>query len=120
MVVEVKPGEEAISVNVAWTVENVITSYSIHYTKLYESLRVGVEDIRQQGIIDVVVVFSVICGNALKNVDFIEIASQRLPGNPVPVITSYSIHYTKLYEHAEPGRPHRIGRTELPHLLPSG
>ena len=59
----------------------VITSYSIHYTKLYEIYRTSRAPERRM--------FKVFVGNM--NDDDVEAYVNR-------VITSYSIHYTKLYE----------------------
>ena len=53
----------------------VITSYSIHYTKLYEVIHLRFEEVVRPGD------FLVVDGDVL-----------------LRVITSYSIHYTKLYE----------------------
>ena len=61
----------------AWN--DVITSYSIHYTKLYE-----LASLRQSSPL-----FTLGTGaEVMKRVDF----------RNVGVITSYSIHYTKLYD----------------------
>ena len=75
---------------------NVITSYSIHYTKLYDNLHDA-------------------DGNeSLKSTEVSESEvseTEKKHELETPVITSYSIHYTKLYElildEIQPG----IGRT---------
>ena len=56
---------------------NVITSYSIHYTKLYEYMWRGL------WLLDLIQEWNVWLFRAVDKFD---------------VITSYSIHYTKLYE----------------------
>ena len=72
----------------------VITSYSIHYTKLYETAKkyyrtAEVYDISGNAPIDR-------NGKQLK----LSFEAQKgiFPGKLSNVITSYSIHYTKLYE----------------------
>ena len=65
----------------------VITSYSIHYTKLYEW-----------------------CAGTVQPCSRPPVVSQRLAPRsamrpPSGVITSYSIHYTKLYESLVPPAP---------------
>ncbi|WP_159392959.1 amino acid adenylation domain-containing protein [Streptomyces cyaneogriseus] len=100
----------------------VITSYSIHYTKLYEAdLRpLGLRHVRRLGV----------RGRPRRPGTRRPLPSGGLRGGPAYVITSYSIHYTKLYEadlrplglrHVRRlgvrGRPRRPG-TRRP--LPSG
>ena len=70
----------------------VITSYSIHYTKLYDKEYAIKKDLK--GICDILVKeYETIIGvyNSL-----IEILGGAQ--NEIFVITSYSIHYTKLYD----------------------
>ena len=74
--------------------ELVITSYSIHYTKLYE-LPVG-------QLSDVV--------TTPFGFHLVEVEERRAQRDVPFVITSYSIHYTKLYE-APSGSPEEPGRS---------
>ena len=73
----------------------VITSYSIHYTKLYDHGR-GARCDRERGSA---------AGVSPASASPWAIARYAFPpGTPwtrrrLPVITSYSIHYTKLYDH---------------------
>ena len=64
----------------------VITSYSIHYTKLYDYEMLGPDLMKQY----------------VDNFGFGQATGIELPGEArgvvSPVITSYSIHYTKLYD----------------------
>ena len=64
----------------------VITSYSIHYTKLYDDAKAGL----------MVFLVSVLSFTRLAIVDSTRFSAV----SPDTVITSYSIHYTKLYEFA--------------------
>ena len=99
-------------------INGVITSYSIHYTKLYEDddfvLLAGTAEIYVDGILvdaeNGTSLTGLEDGDHLLRVVPIDAAGN--PGEPVevgfttdatPVITSYSIHYTKLYD------PVRIG-----------
>ena len=75
----------------------VITSYSIHYTKLYESTRclqctceaIGYCDLRRLGIE---------YGTTLRTLEPQHHEGAGYRSVSENVITSYSIHYTKLYE----------------------
>ena len=106
--------------------ENVITSYSIHYTKLYDTgdaLRKAGNEFgsttgrpRRCGWIDLVALkYAVMIngvtqlimtkGDVLSDFDTIKVATgYKINGQVVTqfpyefVITSYSIHYTKLYD----------------------
>ena len=77
----------------------VITSYSIHYTKLYDkgkkSYDINLEvAIRPKGAKE-----TIVCKSNFKHMYWN--MSQQLAHHTVngcPVITSYSIHYTKLYD----------------------
>ena len=60
----------------------VITSYSIHYTKLYEAPREDANN--RRGFVGCVPAYKIAGGAAAQGKSL--------------VITSYSIHYTKLYE----------------------
>ena len=64
----------------------VITSYSIHYTKLYEA-----ESLPHQGELDVLGVLVAVA-------DDHPVLGRDAEHHHQLVITSYSIHYTKLYE----------------------
>ena len=66
----------------------VITSYSIHYTKLYEVIGDAQTEFIDDARADT-------CGGRQAAADF------RYDAGNDRVITSYSIHYTKLYD------PHR-------------
>ena len=84
---------------------NVITSYSIHYTKLYEAKVLESAD-----------KLKVVCRGGV-GVDNIDLEAAKKAGVVVmntplanilstaehTVITSYSIHYTKLYEDGRGG-----------------
>ena len=70
----------------------VITSYSIHYTKLYEILKSERADTIFQGETKMQRVVRFMGNTAL-----VLIATVLMASNP-SVITSYSIHYTKLYD----------------------
>ena len=71
----------------------VITSYSIHYTKLYEA---GIDNMFHR---------AVVVGRKVRNLNYFWLGTAMIIIYPIPngsfnryVITSYSIHYTKLYE----------------------
>ena len=70
------------------TAAYVITSYSIHYTKLYECRAASEKDPFRLAILDM----------EMPEMDGITLG-RNIRENPLLcVITSYSIHYTKLYE----------------------
>ena len=76
----------------------VITSYSIHYTKLYEyhsdmtrTFAIGSIDAQSKEIYEIVKTAQQMALDVLKS---------GIPGKVV--ITSYSIHYTKLYDSRSP------------------
>ena len=79
---------------------HVITSYSIHYTKLYEELRERTPEDRAalvvfSGDLDrVLAAFVIATGAAAAGLE----TSRFCTFWGRSVITSYSIHYTKLYE----------------------
>ena len=99
----------------------VITSYSIHYTKLYEASGTSLKEYESQlkttkmfynaseaekftenaaliTTMNHVSKFSFengLLGNKAKDAGYI---GMEFPGHKTLVITSYSIHYTKLYE----------------------
>ena len=100
------------------TVQGVITSYSIHYTKLYEGVfqklggKLPTEEELKKFLWDTLNSGQVIpgYGHAVlrktdpRYVSQMEFCLKNLPDYPLfklvnLVITSYSIHYTKLYEH---------------------
>ena len=78
--------------------KDVITSYSIHYTKLYDIDRVDVEQVVLHQSHDVLE------GRQVGGQYAVAIHAPQFPGdaprlaNDFHVITSYSIHYTKLYD----------------------
>ena len=92
----------------------VITSYSIHYTKLYEddALALTFKAYRQapfeSGVLDTLGMVLEKFGRHNEAVAAFEMAYRFAKGNPTIsfhlgqslVITSYSIHYTKLYDGA--------------------
>ena len=89
----------------------VITSYSIHYTKLYElrpRANATLKLIAQIGILVMALVF------VWYGIKFLQFGwDQTSELADLPVITSYSIHYTKLYdavpERAEVHAPRGVG-----------
>ena len=72
----------------------VITSYSIHYTKLYDYVATLIV---QSGTLRVGDILLAGCQTGRVKAMYNE-RGQKLTAAG-PVITSYSIHYTKLYEH---------------------
>ena len=80
----------------------VITSYSIHYTKLYDDVTGGVYKARER------------IHGAVADAPLLAIpASWRRVAASNLVITSYSIHYTKLYEdEREADRDERVDTAE--------
>ena len=99
----------------------VITSYSIHYTKLYDRLIAAQNDMRYlpspRALLESALVHicrpedSVSLANIEARLDRLEAQlKEGIPAQtPANVITSYSIHYTKLYD-ADAGQ-HHAGRT---------
>ena len=78
---------------------SVITSYSIHYTKLYEAAVIdGASRWKQMTKITVPLIAPVIIIMTLLAIGRIFNADFGLFYQATIVITSYSIHYTKLYE----------------------
>ena len=72
------------------TIRIVITSYSIHYTKLYD-----VEDTRVGQVTDFdKLTFEVWTDGSIEPDETVSLGAKILSD----VITSYSIHYTKLYD----------------------
>ena len=88
----------------------VITSYSIHYTKLYDIFSINnlsyetlddiMSDIEQLKIINdkKVAVNTAPIETEISGVYFLDLALLQTEFPEISVITSYSIHYTKLYE----------------------
>ena len=77
-----------------YTTECVITSYSIHYTKLYEVIDLP-QDIAEKE--DALALHDVRGDLEFEDVTFMYRVDESKLLSEV-VITSYSIHYTKLYE----------------------
>ena len=74
---------------------SVITSYSIHYTKLYEEVSSGT--VRQAASLEDS--FEAVQGIDESALDVANGISSLLDAVEISsVITSYSIHYTKLYD----------------------
>ena len=93
-----------------WRRRSVITSYSIHYTKLYDiDVSAGQTSIRAQPVYGRM--FQTPFSDRIRNE--VGIATLAVGNIYEPdhvnsiliVITSYSIHYTKLYEHLGRFRP---------------
>ena len=87
----------------------VITSYSIHYTKLYEDPglvegRLQLHPCRTGGNL---IALGSFLGETSENVE-ITMKIDSLEQQEVVVITSYSIHYTKLYEHHKLPKTHTL------------
>ena len=84
----------------------VITSYSIHYTKLYDHLREvnarAENDVCALHLIGAEIILLFHSRAAYPYLEAAEIAEAH-------VITSYSIHYTKLYEFLDRGAVDRRG-----------
>ena len=80
----------------------VITSYSIHYTKLYEfseaESAAGQKRFLGMNTAMLLIVLLVVCGVVVYLI-------RNLVSKPMAetVITSYSIHYTKLYDRSKKG-----------------
>ena len=87
--------------NVSDKISHVITSYSIHYTKLYEPVGLDGLLMTKMRVLGVMAASSC-CGVILKRVST---PARTMTGSASArrtmsgyVITSYSIHYTKLYD----------------------
>ena len=81
--------------------KDVITSYSIHYTKLYEenSTLMLLDEAAQLGTLPQLrQAITLLRGYGVRVWSFWQDLSQLINLYPNDVITSYSIHYTKLYE----------------------
>ena len=83
----------------------VITSYSIHYTKLYDGINVEktkkllliICSIATAACVSVSGVIGFV-GIAVPHIIRLMVGADHRVLLPYSVITSYSIHYTKLYE----------------------
>ena len=103
---------EDLEANTLWDLTdeelNVITSYSIHYTKLYEEQVSQVSKaFNDAGIlVHAYLMYGFPTQTAQETIDSLEIVRQLFENGCVDsgfwhqfaVITSYSIHYTKLYD----------------------
>ena len=88
----------------------VITSYSIHYTKLYERFRGFAQPRRVlDGFDRKILIVRDPRDNVISRLMWI--VATRIgsadPQDAAAVITSYSIHYTKLYDRRPPVLHHR-------------
>ena len=85
----------------------VITSYSIHYTKLYDDLRHGAGAV-DHGRFSAAPIPR--CPRATRAAAIRVRGAGAVRDLPRSVITSYSIHYTKLYDDKRDRRAHRALR----------
>ena len=77
---------------------SVITSYSIHYTKLYEpDLAYPLAPVRGNSLNDPFTLAEVEAGISYLH-NGRSVGFSGYPSELLRVITSYSIHYTKLYD----------------------
>ena len=87
---------------------SVITSYSIHYTKLYDPDSIDATDygtdakviktFQRKGGVDKNGYLTYVVQFKATDSMYVRLRGTNLPANVPFVITSYSIHYTKLYE----------------------
>ena len=81
---------------------SVITSYSIHYTKLYEFVNRRRIDgyclLKENDVIHFASAEFKLCRRLLNEEDTLSFDEMLTMVMPAGVITSYSIHYTKLYD----------------------
>ena len=76
----------------------VITSYSIHYTKLYDFSKVIMTTIMTKAKGSTHPKLTKCFNDFVQNINRLASDSNDSDLNKLDVITSYSIHYTKLYD----------------------